>query len=1086
MPLWSREFDRRTLLSVAAAGAATVAFASPAYASPLGPPRSLRAAAATSSTMSELEARALALTPPVFLLETTVPSQFSTTPGSTMSITGEVAHTGTACLQWDYASQAQLSIDAPLAYMPPSGGNGADVGADVSTISFWVYQFAASSEKLRIELGRGSGTDLWCEVNLDFTGWRTVWIRYQDMQGTANADMNSVRFIAPATAGTLYLDFVLINEPIRSNHPTPDRQVPFVNPQVGTDPNEHWLDLLWFSQQDAQPLATSTPTPGQLADLATVTKAFTANVGGHPKVTATSVASIASAVDALGVPAAGSKPGKGRSIMGYQNAIWPAAIADDLKALDPVAALRDYTTQMQTIANAYTSTTDPSLQGKLADLYVRMLEHFWDQGWDDGSAQGTIHHLGYQARGFYISVWLMRDLLAQRQLLAHAKATLSWLVGMGRVRQSTDDVSRFYNGIMDIVNTTVIGMLGSALLADSDAEKVARVQLVKQWIDNATKFSAGTQGGFKPDLSTFHHMGHYPAYSRDGFSGGSPALMVLSGTSFAVSQETHQRWVDALLAMRFYSNQTQWPIALSNRHPTGDDGLNVNAYLTMTLAGSADGSAALDPVMGAAFLRLLPAKPSTAQSTLAKQLAAAGVVAEPAPTGCQVMNHSPLVSQRRDNWLVSVRGHNRYLWCTEIYPGSNNFGRYMTYGHVQVMAGGAPVTNEGSGFVQPGWDWNRYPGTTTIHLPYEKLNASTDATGEEVLLSDQRLGGGGSIGGQNGAFMMSLHENATHDGSFYARKSVFLFDNRVVVLGEGIVNDDRTNNTETTLFQCHLADTSVPTVDSRNGSIAALPYADASKTKDAVWLVDPQGHGYYVPKGQQLVVSRAVQTAPDQGNASQASEPYATAVLDHGTRPRGGEYEYALVVGATPDSMTTFATAMGKSSTAPYTVVRKDSSAHVVTDRATGITACAVFEGTRKLTKGLVRAVDTPSVVLVQPNASGLALSVTDPDLRFYDGEDTFAPDISPFGVPWKASPSQGSTITVELDGAWTCDAPGVTVTATDGDGQGQGQQDGQEGQQGQQGGQGQQGQHGHQDRATRITVHCADGLPTEIQLKKA
>ncbi|WP_186526072.1 chondroitinase family polysaccharide lyase [Leekyejoonella antrihumi] len=1045
MPLASHDFSRRTLLTVAAAGAATVALLPRASAAPPASP--LTGAAPTSSTMPELEARALALKPPVFLLETAVPRQFSTSHGATMSISSTVAHTGSSSLQWDYTARSVLEVSAPLLAAGPSGG-------DSSTLGFWIYQSEGSSSTMRIEAGRGSHTDVWCDMGLDFTGWRTAWIRYEDMKGKLRADLDTLRFIAPPSAGTMYLDYLIVNQPLQSSLPTPDRQVPFVDPEVSTGDNEHWLDLLWFSQQDARPLAIPTPTAAQLADLATIEQAYTRAVGGKVTVTTASVVAIAAAIDRMGVPAAGVL-GSGTPLVGYQNSIDPPAIAADLAQLAPTTALKTYTDEMFTVAEAYASTTDTTLQGQLGGLYLRLLDFLYDQGWTDGSAQGTIHHLGYQARGFYKSTWLMRSFLAAQGRLDDVRATLAWMVGIGRTRESTRDVKRFYNGIMDIFNTTLVGMLGSALLCDSDAEKVARVALVTQWINNGTKFSAGTEGGFKPDLATFHHMGHYPDYSVDGFSGGSPALLVLSGTSFAVSQETHQRWRDALLAMRFYANEVNWPLALTGRHPTGVTGLALNPYQTMTQLGSPDGTKALDPVMGAAFLRLMPAfKEYSAQRNLAKALAAQGVIAEASPTGSQVMNHSALVSHRRDNWLVSVRGHNRYLWSTEIYAGSNDFGRYVTYGHVQVMAGGDPVSNLGSGFNQPGWDWNRYPGTTTIHLPYDQLIANLSATGQEMLLTDQRLGGAGSIGGQNGAFLMSLHENAEYNGSFYARKSVFLFDNRVILLGEGIVNNDRSNHTETTLFQCYLADTSVPTVDSRNGSITTLPYSNASKTRSAVWLIDPQSNGYYVPKGQQLVVSRAVQTAPDQGNTTTASQPYATAVLDHGTKPRGGSYEYALVVGATAETMTTFAADMQDPSTAPYTVLRHDTTAHVVSDRATGITGCAVFERSHRLTDGLVRAVDTPSVVLVQPTSNGLALSVTDPDLRFYTGPDKSAPTASPYDVPWRDSPGQGSTITVELEGGWTCATQGVTTRAGHG--------------------------------TTSVTVQCADGLPTELNLTKA
>ncbi|WP_171814376.1 chondroitinase family polysaccharide lyase [Arthrobacter dokdonensis] len=1060
MPRPSMEISRRGLLSVAAVGAATVAVVqvSPAFAdtpTPVATPTSTPPA-----TLAELEANALALTPPAFLLETAVPKQFSTSDGSPLSIVSDVNHFGDSSLRWDYKSRSTLSIKAPLGIVPPSdseGGNGADIGYDVNTLAFWIYQSKPSSGTLQIEAGRGSRKDAWCEMNLNFTGWRTAWIRYQDMNGTARSDMDQLRFTAPAGAGTLYLDQILVNRPVRSNNPTRDRQVPFVNPGVSSDANEHWLDLLWFSEQEAKPLAMPAPTAAQLADLAAIKTAYTAAVRQKVTVTAASMAALVAATDKLGVPAAGVLGG-GRPIVGYQNSIYPPAIAADMGRLAPFIGLQAFTTQMLAVAKAYDSTSDPVLKGQAADLFMRMLDYYTDQGWTDGSVQGTIHHLGYQNRNFYSSVWLMQGLLADRGRLDDVRATLNWQVGLGRLRQGTDDVVRFYNGIMDIINTTLMGLLGAALLVEGEAAQVAHLRLLKTWIDNASTPSPGTEGGFKPDFATFHHMGHYPAYSRDGMNGGSPVMAILAGTGFAMSQAAHEQWVQSLLSMRFYSTTTDWPIALSNRHPVGNDGMSINAYQSMTQAGSPDGKYALDPVMGAAWLRLLPAKLYSPQIALKNALAAAGVVAEPDPTGCQVMNHAALVTQRRENWLVSVRGHNRYLWSTEMYAGANEYGRYMTYGHVQVMSGKDPVTNQvtnaASGFVQPGWDWNRLPGTTAIQLPFNLLLSKLNPLGEEVLLSDQRIGGGGTIGGQNGAFMMSLHENAEYDGSFHARKSVFMFDDRVVLLGSGIVNNDRAHSTQTTLFQCHLADTSVPTQDSRVGAIATVPYSSVGKTSAPVWLVDPQNVGYYVPGGQQLEVSRAVQTAPDQGATTTGTLPYAIAVLDHGTKPRNASYEYALVVGATADSMTAFTTAMGNKSTAPYTVLQHDDDAHVVADLATGITAHAVFEASKRIKGGVVTAVDTPSVVLVQPVGAELAVSVTDPDLRFYDGKDKSSPTQSPFGVPWKASPSQGSRITVELEGRWSTSGAGASARTG--------------------------------RTTTKLTVDCANGLPTELRLTKA
>ena len=84
--------------------------------------------------------------------------------------------------------------------------------------------------------------------------------------------------------------------------------------------------------------------------------------------------------------------------------------------------------------------------------------------------------------------------------------------------------------------------------------------------------------------------------------------------------------------------------------------------------------------------------------------------------------------------------------------------------------------------VQEGWDWNRLPGTTTIHLPFELLDSPLKGT--TMARSTENFSGSSSLGGMNGMFAMKLterdYENFTPD--FVARKSVFCFDNRTAML----------------------------------------------------------------------------------------------------------------------------------------------------------------------------------------------------------------------------------------------------------------------------------------------------------------
>lgn len=130
MPGLTTNISRRGVLAVAAAGAATVALVplSPASADAPTAGQVPPVPASPPATLAELEATAMALKPPVFLLETVVPAQFSTSDKSPLSIVSEVNHTGNSSLRWDYKSRSVLTVQAPLGIVPPSAASGGAMG----------------------------------------------------------------------------------------------------------------------------------------------------------------------------------------------------------------------------------------------------------------------------------------------------------------------------------------------------------------------------------------------------------------------------------------------------------------------------------------------------------------------------------------------------------------------------------------------------------------------------------------------------------------------------------------------------------------------------------------------------------------------------------------------------------------------------------------------------------------------------------------------------------------------------------------------------------------------------------------------
>lgn len=284
---------------------------------------------ATAATLLTVEDQALALDPPVFLFETRVPEQVRPGPGSRVGISDTTGRIGPHSLRWGYRPGATLDVRAPLRYEPAAyrdGDEQASMGT-VDTFAVWIHNDRAIDDVLQIEFGRGDRVNAWCRVHLGFTGWRTVWVRYgYDLSGKPQQGMDTLRFVAPqrSGAGTLHLDQLILNTELRPDHPTRDRQVPFVNREGDRAANAHWLALLTYADRlAAHPLPTPAPTAQETADLAEVTDRYYALVRKPAtKADDAAVAALTASADDLGVPREGENV-PGRAIDSYQTEIYP-------------------------------------------------------------------------------------------------------------------------------------------------------------------------------------------------------------------------------------------------------------------------------------------------------------------------------------------------------------------------------------------------------------------------------------------------------------------------------------------------------------------------------------------------------------------------------------------------------------------------------------------------------------------------------------------------------------------------------------------------------------------------------------------
>ena len=690
--------------------------------------------------------------------------------------------------------------------------------------------------------------------------------------------------------------------------------------------------------------------------------------------------------------------------------------------------MNEYFNLMKRIAIAYNNASDTGVRDELKRKFLAMYDHITDQGVAYGSCWGNIHHYGYSMRGLFVSYFLMKDVLREAGKLKDAERTLNWYAITNEVYPKPTE-----NGIdIDTFNTKLQGRIASILIMENSPEKLQYLRSFSRWLDYGCRPAPGLAGSFKTDGACFHHRNNYPAYAVGGLDGATSMIYLLSGTEFKLSELAHETVKNVLLTMRFYCNLKQWPLSMSGRHPNGKGELVPIQYATMAVAGTPDGKQAYDADMAAAYLRLaaytgMPDKdaPDYQPKASARQelkmkelLEAQGFRPEPDPQGNLALGYGCVSVQRRDNWMAVVRGHSRYLWAAEHYLPANFYGRYLAHGSMQILTGkpGEMVTFTTSGWQENGFDWNRIPGVTSIHLPFEQLrakvlNVDTFSGMEEMLYSDEAFAGGLSQARLNGNFGMKLHEHDKYNGSHRARKSFHFFGDMIVCLGTDIENTNSEFPTETTVFQLAAV------------TPEARQYWNACKGGGQTYI-DPNGVGYYLSKHSMADAKyerNFPQVTVGERSAKPTSGDWVSLTLQHGKAPAGASYEYAVLPHTDAASLKTFA------KNPAYRVLQQDRNAHIVHSLTDNITSYVLFETPRSLpADGLFQKADTSCFVMVRENNGKLLLTVSQPDMALYRGSSDEAFDKdgkrierSIYSRPWIDNDSGEIPVTVTLKGLW-------------------------------------------------------------------
>lgn len=954
---------------------------------------------------------------PADVCEGTVPAGWSP-KGGTLHLSEAHFKSGVQSVQWNWQNNKAVLQIKNTAFETV-------VRNPRSTFVLWIYNEKPLNDKIIFDFKKDNKTVSSFYFNLDFTGWRTAWIMYhRDMTGKPVAGMNTLAIHPPHSAknGSLYFDQILYNVTINPRSPMQDEQVPFVNIHADKAANAHWTALYHFKSNPHYLPLPPHITAGDIANIDTITKRYEKILLSTAENRRYKLNAIEKEFDYWSIKRT-SNTITGRPIYSVNDIeLVTENPGSDVKEFYKRSDIKAYSELLFQVASAYHTSSPQEEKKRYGQMFLDMLDHLEDQGWTAGSGMGALHHLGYNFRDYYSACLLMKPLLKEYNKLERTWKSMAWFSGLGRSQVPPQQI---HDSNIDVFNTLLGSMLSTALIMDNSTDKVRQLHEFSAWLSKTIEPTYSIDGTFKPDGAVFHHGNLYPAYGVGGFEGITPIIYTLSKTSFKVLPTAQQDLKKVLLLMHYYTNPLYWPLSVSGRHPTGNFKIPDNAYAYMALAGSPYGNEKTDTKMAAIYLKINTNK----KDRWVQQFTAMSIRPAAYPQGHWNLNYGLLDIHRRQNWLLTVRGHNRYFTTHEAYPGANMFGRYFTYGQLEVLFP-QTLTDRGSNFKDEGWDWNSIPGTTTLHVPLQKLRAdiinADDYSGiEEMLISDEIFAGGTNFKQRQGMFAMKLHGHDKYDmGSFHAIKSWFMFDSIVVCLGSGITNAIKAYPTETTIFQNSI-NSKGEAFHISDKKINAVPFQQQWTSSGTLSIVDNRSIGYYLPAQKAVVLTIQNQQSRNQQDTKTTEGTIAKLTINQGNAPKNKDYEYAMLINTGVDKMDRFKDAM-ENKNPVYKVLQKDSFAHTVYYTPLKITASALFVAKTNSTDSLVASNSRPCLIMYQQSSDSISMSVTDPDLAFYSGPDDSPltadgkrKEVSIYSRSWYKTNSKPSVVKLELKGAW-------------------------------------------------------------------
>jgi hypothetical protein len=545
-----------------------------------------------------------------------------------------------------------------------------------------------------------------------------------------------------------------------------------------------------------------------------------------------------------------------------------------------------------------------------------------------------------------------------------------------------------------------------ACLDTSSSRAVRDLKSISRFLEQNTYTSQGGRDGIKPDGTGFHHQVHYLEYTH-AFRVWTAGAFSLKGTPFKVSATAYSNMSNAVKTVfleinngHLYANSECGRVPFQTSVPLEDTVVRNLVYVGGDVLGTT-----IDTSLAAAYNYFFN---STLFSAPATNL-----------DGFYQFNYAQLGVLRKSNWMVAMKGFTNKLFGAEIYPAQNRYGRYQSYGAVEVLYSGS-ISQTGYSENGWGWDWNVVPGATTVHLtPYSSLNYIADNAEEHQLGS---FAGALSLG-KDGLWGFDFKQDtisanyATSNLAFH--KSVFAFDTILVCLGSGIKTSNSLGNVATNLFQGTVKLTSDNPTIYINTSAGTTADLNTTVTPGK-YIFTAQKTYYYIPTGNDsITIFRGTQISPrdtsPSGNTVDTNK-VSKAWLTHGTHPTNAGYQYVIVPNVVKTQLTTLTTALTGGT--KYAVLKKTDTLHAVKYYPNNVTGYVFFQPATNVNIGYVKSISGKALVGVRESGDTIRVNIACPDLNTTDDSTSY----------WVSSPA---SVTLTLSGNWAVltNASGATIT---------------------------------------------------------